>query len=593
MLCPQSRLTQNMLSSRLYMSDGPYGSGKSGSLDLSHNSRLKHMELSFINGNDSEGPASNVPTSCDIPALVYRADQALTQTISLDRTMCVDQHAVPVQSPEAQDRDGFIVEVYYHFDADGNMQTSMTPPHPGQISPVLGNGTEASQASYRKFEFVYEDPSAGPCPRKRQKRSREDIDIQKISVEKLKIFGGACLWCYRTKKKCGTDNICTQCVASHRVCVRTSEQLCLHNPPEPNGRLLSDRLRLPSQEALEILRTLMTDAFESSEESQVKIQFNYQPDPPYDNVWILGSPRPDYIPSDAATRNAVDKFANIVMQHIHCPELSQLEDTYGSLPLFKEALNMTRLFLVVQSLTTCRVHVKPFCTTQAQAILFLITTSCCQYMGEISESLSSDLCEAFRRKGLYDTHINPEHKSKKHILNPMWATAALYYRIVKGLLSLQSSSVVSQVFGPLQSHLATVRDCLWCILRNVPFQKPGAVKVTPKKAIERIIPQFEPKEHFNLVFSWVSGVPDQSIPSSPEASRLEILPDPGLGLEDLLEERMNSEFLKFPRDSQEDWGCSSNGDDLFDWTMANQCEPKKFDSASGSFQFTFQPAGKN
>ncbi|KAJ5226158.1 hypothetical protein N7468_007383 [Penicillium chermesinum] len=350
-----------------------------------------------------------------------------------------------------------------------------------------------SKRNYMDLTFILEKPSEKPSPPERQKRSRLEIDRQKRSIAKLKEFGGACLWCYRSKKRCGPEDICSQCSSSRRTCVRNPAQVRLYIPPEESRRT---GVHLtggpPTREAYEILHGLMIDAFHKSGIGAVKVHFRPQGASLGDNIWAFEGPRPYHNPSELRIRQVVDQFSSAIRQYIHSPALSELEHNY-SLSLFQEAIKMAKLFQVIQSLATCRVYVDPCSLQHTQAVLFLITVSCCQYMAEISEGFSTELFEALRRKDVYDTYSKAEqHKlNGLKLFNPIWITTALYYRVIKGLLDLQSNLVIAQVFDSLDSHLVNIGNCLWCMLKHVPCQKEGDEKMTTRQAVDSQIPALE------------------------------------------------------------------------------------------------------
>lgn len=296
----------------------------------------------------------------------------------------------------------------------------------------------------------------------------------------------------------------------------------------------------PSPYACEVLRDLMSTAFEKNERGDVRIYFRHESNSLIEDAWIMEGPKSNGSPSDPTTRRAIGEFANLLWPYLRFPELTELENNNSLVHIFKKVMEIVKLFLTMQSLTTCQVHINSSCGDQAKAILFLIVTSCCQYMAEISEKLSTDLTETLRRKDMYDTHDNWGYRpSDPNAIHPVWVATALYYRVTKGLLVLQSNTVVAQVFESMDDHLLQLRDSLWCILKNFPFRKPGGPKTTFKQAMERNIPKFESSKTYNMVVSWIpKGQPETAL-ISPDSSPQSGTPsEQGSDMESLLGDKM-------------------------------------------------------
>ncbi|KAJ6160658.1 hypothetical protein N7470_004054 [Penicillium chermesinum] len=382
-----------------------------------------------------------------------------------------------------------------------------------------------SKRNYMDLTFILEKPSEKPSPPERQKRSRLEIDRQKRSIAKLKEFGGAFVErAFETQHR----SVCTPSEESRRTGV--------HLTGGP-----------PTREAYEILHGLMIDAFHKSGIGAVKVHFRPQGASLGDNIWAFEGPRPYHNPSELRIRQVVDQFSSAIRQYIHSPALSELEHNY-SLSLFQEAIKMAKLFQVIQSLATCRVYVDPCSLQHTQAVLFLITVSCCQYMAEISEGFSTELFEALRRKDVYDTYSKAEqHKlNGLKLFNPIWITTALYYRVIKGLLDLQSNLVIAQVFDSLDSHLVNIGNCLWCMLKHVPCQKEGDEKMTTRQAVDSQIPALE-SNPLDLAISWIPSSESEGLPAAPEPFH------PGervWSMERLLKPRLKERILTFATSDQ-------------------------------------------
>lgn len=72
-----------------------------------------------------------------------------------------------------------------------------------------------------ELKIIMEDPQNGHLHREKRIRTQEELDSQKEGMRVLKDNGGACLACYRSKKRCGPGDPCPPCAARNRECVRS------------------------------------------------------------------------------------------------------------------------------------------------------------------------------------------------------------------------------------------------------------------------------------------------------------------------------------------------------------------------------------
>lgn len=89
-----------------------------------------------------------------------------------------------------------------------------------QPSPSFHRRSASPPACY---DFVMEDPTNPHGYREKRFRSRMELDKQKEEIRHLKEYGGACLSCYRSKKKCGPSTPCPPCLSNGRECVRRDQ----------------------------------------------------------------------------------------------------------------------------------------------------------------------------------------------------------------------------------------------------------------------------------------------------------------------------------------------------------------------------------
>lgn len=135
---------------------------------------------------------------------------------------------------------------------------------PKGIPPVIrqesdpAEGPSSSNDLKRPLDFIMEDPTDPNATReKRRKRTRYELDKQKEEIRQLKQYGGACVDCYRMKKKCGPSTPCPLCKASNRECIRKV------SPPEhrPSHTPELDMSRSDTQDSEdvnELLETMQT-----------------------------------------------------------------------------------------------------------------------------------------------------------------------------------------------------------------------------------------------------------------------------------------------------------------------------------------------
>lgn len=145
----------------------------------------------------------------------------------------------------------------------------------------------------------------------------------------------------------------------------------------------------------------------------------------------------------------------------------------------------------------------------AKLTIFLILVAGSRNLAEMSEGFCAELCEALRRKDLHDSFNNgryrPRVEQPQQPLNPLWVAAALYYRVVCGLLDLEASSPITKIFGSLETQLVDIRGSLWSILKYVAIDNAHNGKGTPKKTLIDQFPMLSFTRHFDLAF-WLGPI---------------------------------------------------------------------------------------
>jgi hypothetical protein len=105
-------------------------------------------------------------------------------------------------------------------------------PYPGSLVESRGDGfatTPAAAHQYTSsiepssecnFKFMMEDPSDSNSYSEKLIQTKEERAQQKEDGRLLKTEGGACISCYKSKKKCGLGSPCPLCKRSGKECVR-------------------------------------------------------------------------------------------------------------------------------------------------------------------------------------------------------------------------------------------------------------------------------------------------------------------------------------------------------------------------------------
>lgn len=102
---------------------------------------------------------------------------------------------------------------------DGSLD-ELSPSLVGRATSDSANFTASSASPEVELNIILEDPTSGQLYREKRIRSRGELDSQKEGMRVLKDNGGACLACYKSKKRCGPGEPCPPCAARNRECVR-------------------------------------------------------------------------------------------------------------------------------------------------------------------------------------------------------------------------------------------------------------------------------------------------------------------------------------------------------------------------------------
>ncbi|CAL5874759.1 uncharacterized protein PFLUO_LOCUS9060 [Penicillium psychrofluorescens] len=349
------------------------------------------------------------------------------------------------------------------------------------------------------LHVIIEDPRENPRGhRERRIRSEVDLEKQKENTRLLKMFGGACLWCYRSKKRCEPANTCRSCALNRRKCIRESSQLSLFGPTvelSADDDLAAFLLSPPSREALTTLRALANKILKQEPGLRVVINLRQTGDG-HIQTWAIDL-REAQTAVSSAWGHPVATFIADAHKYVWCTELVELEKAYHLHPLVQSAIAMARMFMTLRCLGQTKIHVSQFDVDIARLTLFYILVVCSRDLAEQSERFAGILCETLRRK---DQHHVPGNGNDEETtpVSPIWAATALYYRVVSGLLDLHTCLSIAPIFNSFASHLDGVHSSLWSILKWIsPSQEPCS-KDSLTAALNDEIPVLPSREYFDV-----------------------------------------------------------------------------------------------
>jgi hypothetical protein len=352
--------------------------------------------------------------------------------------------------------------------------------------------------------FIIEDPTRRSTYHEKRVRSREDLAKQKQDSHDLKVSGGACVWCYRSKKKCDASSVCHPCRTGKRRCIRDSAQLSLLALSMTIPSCASAKPRAPPfPETVAVLNYVGVEAFQRGEELTAVVYIrqhgvNIQP-------WAMKLTRADLtLPN--TTKTAIDQLLARTIMCMQCPQLSILEDSYGSQSLVQKALEMAKVFLAISGLARTSVSTLRDDLQVTQLTILLVLVAGSQRLTEISECLSAGLHEALRRKDLPDNYNDGQYTNDS--LHPLWVAFALYYRVISALLGLEPNSSIARIFKSLELQLEEAHKTAWSVIMSLsPCLQQ--LKRKPKQVLRRDIPELSSAFQFDLSVStsWANESP--------------------------------------------------------------------------------------
>lgn len=344
-----------------------------------------------------------------------------------------------------------------------------------------------------------EYPQSPNSHRERRIRTNSDLEQQKLDSRLLKEFGGACIWCYRSKKKCRPMNPCPPCKSNKRKCIRDHSQLCLSSPVPLNLLSHDDGISHPAvdaffQQAKDIFHRLRREAFQSSPDVKVVVNMR-QPDTEMVEIWVAEMPQL-LMPPPSATEDLID---SLISKTLKCVDFAQLDEVEANFPghrLIKSASAMARLFMALQSLSRTKVYVRANDVDPGRMAMFYILTAYTRTLCEMSRDFSEELVDVIRRKDSQDNDTG--------ILS-VWIAVGLYYRVLNSLQNFQPRAPIASVLDGIRSRLVDICTNVRSMLKSLPLGQTPDTRAHVNDALECHVPVIPRQQCFDVAFWLQTG----------------------------------------------------------------------------------------
>lgn len=332
-------------------------------------------------------------------------------------------------------------------------------------------------------------------------RSEEEVERQKRGCRELKEIGGACLWCYRVKKKCGTESPCSRCKTNEWVCIRVYTDLSLHITPGNNspGQIPTSATDLFFEQAKTIFARLGESIAEMSENMQMIITLR-QPRTEHSEYWVASIPEISMAQLNAPGNLHKQQLVSKALKHIHHPKLDSLAKEYSSYELVQSAVHLFQLTTAIRCFVRTDIYVHSNHIDHGRLTVIYMLITYMQALCEKSQAFCSQLWDHLHVK-------EPKGKGNcvksdppwKTSFNPVWVAAAVYLRVVCGLLDLKTSPPMSEAFATLEPHLMNIRQALTYIRDRVPVKHCSKSKQA-MAAFKNDIPVVTEFNYFDVAF---------------------------------------------------------------------------------------------
>ncbi|KAL1983051.1 hypothetical protein VTN96DRAFT_534 [Rasamsonia emersonii] len=524
---------------------GPYNPTRSLSLNSPVYSRDVAPSFNLRLNVDPTGPPAGLAAASPNPHHL---------TINYSRHIQFRYTVRPVAASTGQGHSEMVLQMPHAHVADsGALLPQQTQ---GQIQSASPSLTISDTDQFTRLEapdikIVFENPK-NPSPRPYKKRkTNEEAKKQKEDNRLLKECGGACVWCYKNKKGCDSEQICAQCTANGRVCFRGYSQLWLFIPvlekPENLQKVSKDRT---FQRAYEVLSHLKNTWSQQPFVTQIVADFRRG---------VHGSPNLLAAniselkwPVDGTKGNSLkERWITRLLADIKVPELNYLVIDPAESRIVKNAVEMLKLFATIVTLLGSRVYVSPANMGVAQTTVFFVLTLLAITLGETSADFCLDLWKRIRGEELRRQNTSTEDAAETRRVNPLWLAIGIYHEVIVGLISnLESGGLVSKIFDfdNIGSHLDAIRSRIRYLLTRVPpSQGSGSELLNESKVdncLSSIVPKLPVLEGGYDIALWASYSKTQG-PTSTTASRQEMAYDqPQYEMGDLFNEQFDIDMIR-------------------------------------------------
>ncbi|KAJ5924162.1 hypothetical protein N7466_008349 [Penicillium verhagenii] len=359
------------------------------------------------------------------------------------------------------------------------------------------NRSEQVSSPRAELEWVLVDPTKKDCRREKRTRTQLDIENRKEDIQRLKEFGGACMWCHRSKKKCDPAQVCQPCRSNKRRCIRSSSQLCLiglsKSPTQENPPIFGP----PSKEALDTLFFLTNKTFSDQQIVKVHLSIQHEDKPP-----IVELTKTHMHPNRPETKILVHEFIHWAANRVQLTDLENFIEPYSAHSLVITAIRTIKLLMIIQNLATTDVQLRASDADLARSTLLLVLIVSFQKLAEVSDRFTAELCEALRQRSTEPTRLEKKDGIQSCLsLGPVIVATDLYFQLVDSLLDLIEIPVVELIFKHLDTHICEAHANLKSILKSAGAHRPKRAKgLKAKKAPGDQLPAFPSTRYFTLIF---------------------------------------------------------------------------------------------
>ncbi|KAJ9352513.1 hypothetical protein DTO280E4_7111 [Paecilomyces variotii] len=367
-----------------------------------------------------------------------------------------------------------------------------------------------------RFSIVIEDPKSPHVHREKRVRTKEDTERQREDIRRLKERGGACVWCYLNKKKCDIKNPCSPCSVNKRACFRDATQLWLYVPLlDPSTRKSSEIIKEETfKSANEAFLRLLDMSLPQPGATQAVVKIRWHDPNPVDLLIadISQLSLADTEVSDGLKENLIQKS----LANIQSPTLQNLDSDAVNAPLIQSGIKMLGLLAALVTLSRSRVYVRPADLGPARMTMFFILATHAKALCETSERFCTELCETMRRKSSHENATaRLQERDGQRLHNPVWVAAAIYHRVITGILEFGPNPLISEIFVGMKSRLRELRSKVNHIQDSVPQYQDHDKLSSKPTSIEpsACVPDVPVLDYFEITF-WLESEGKLPVPTA-------------------------------------------------------------------------------